>query len=76
MKELISKQLVKYLERRGVEHLFGLCGHTNIAVLAAMEGSKLRSSTRATSRSPRTSPTAMRAPRRRPPWSCRTSAPA
>jgi hypothetical protein len=26
MKELISKQLVKYLEDRGVEHLFGLCG--------------------------------------------------
>jgi acetolactate synthase I/II/III large subunit len=41
MKELISKQLVKYLERRGVEHVFGLCGHTNIAVLAAMADSKL-----------------------------------
>ena len=34
MKQLISKQLVKYLEDRGVEYLFGLCGHTNIAVLA------------------------------------------
>jgi acetolactate synthase I/II/III large subunit len=41
MKELISKQLVRYLERRGVEHVFGLCGHTNIAVLAAMSQSKL-----------------------------------
>lgn len=40
-RELISKQLVRYLERRGVEHVFGLCGHTNIAVLAAMEGSRL-----------------------------------
>ena len=40
-KELISKQLVQYLEWRGVRHIFGLCGHTNIAVLAAMEGSKL-----------------------------------
>ena len=40
-KELISRQLVKYLEARGVEHVFGLCGHTNIAVLAAMEGSKI-----------------------------------
>lgn len=40
-KELISKQLVRYLERRGVEHVFGLCGHTNIAVLAAMADSKL-----------------------------------
>ena len=35
MKQLISHQLVKYLEDRGVEYLFGLCGHTNIAVLAA-----------------------------------------
>lgn len=41
MKELISKQLVRYLEQRGVEHVFGLCGHTNIAVLAAMSESKL-----------------------------------
>lgn len=40
-KELISKQLVRYLEGRGVRHVFGLCGHTNIAVLAAMEGSSL-----------------------------------
>ncbi len=40
-KELIAKQLVRYLEDRGVEHVFGLCGHTNIAVLAAMEHSKL-----------------------------------
>src|SRR5437763_2550257 len=36
-KDLVSNQLVKYLEARGVEHVFGLCGHTNIAVLAAME---------------------------------------
>ncbi|MBC5784463.1 thiamine pyrophosphate-binding protein [Ramlibacter sp. USB13] len=41
MKELVSKQLVRYLERRGVTHVFGLCGHTNIAVLAAMADSKL-----------------------------------
>jgi acetolactate synthase-1/2/3 large subunit len=41
-RQLISKQLVRYLERRGVEHVFGLCGHTNIAVLAAMEGSKIK----------------------------------
>ena len=31
-----AEQLVRYLERRGVRHVFGLCGHTNIAVLAAM----------------------------------------
>lgn len=42
MKKLISHQLVKYLEDRGVEHLFGLCGHTNIAVLNALEGSKVK----------------------------------
>jgi acetolactate synthase-1/2/3 large subunit len=39
MKDLISNQLVKYLEARGVEHVFGLCGHTNIAVLAALSKS-------------------------------------
>ena len=41
MKELISRQLVRYLERRGVEHVFGLCGHTNIAVLAELAQSKI-----------------------------------
>ena len=39
MKDLISNQLIKYLEARGVEHIFGLCGHTNIAVLAALSKS-------------------------------------
>lgn len=39
MAEVIAKQLVKYLEDRGVEHIFGLCGHTNIAVLSALEES-------------------------------------
>lgn len=39
-KDLISHQLVKYLEDRGVKHIFGLCGHTNIAVLAALDKSK------------------------------------
>jgi acetolactate synthase-1/2/3 large subunit len=33
---------VKYLESRGVEHVFGLCGHTNIAVLAALEKSSIK----------------------------------
>jgi len=41
MKETIAKQLVSYLEDRGVEHVFGLCGHTNIAVLAALEKSSI-----------------------------------
>src|SRR6476659_1882428 len=42
MKDLISNQLVKYLEARGVKHIFGLCGHTNIAVLAALEKSTIK----------------------------------
>jgi acetolactate synthase-1/2/3 large subunit len=42
VKDLISHQLVKYLEDRGVEHVFGLCGHTNIAVLSALEKSSIK----------------------------------
>lgn len=42
MKDLVSHQLVKYLENRGVEHIFGLCGHTNIAVLSALEKSSIQ----------------------------------
>jgi acetolactate synthase-1/2/3 large subunit len=40
--DLVSRQLVKYLEERGVEHVFGLCGHTNIAVLAELAKSSIR----------------------------------
>ncbi|HVJ24496.1 MAG TPA: thiamine pyrophosphate-binding protein, partial [Burkholderiales bacterium] len=40
--DLVSHQLVKYLEARGVEHVFGLCGHTNIAVLAELAKSSIR----------------------------------
>jgi acetolactate synthase-1/2/3 large subunit len=39
--DLISHQLVRYLEWRGVQHVFGLCGHTNIAVLAALADSPI-----------------------------------
>ena len=39
MKDLVSNQIVRYLEARDVEHVFGLCGHTNIALLAALEKS-------------------------------------
>lgn len=42
MKDLNANQLVRYLENRGIEHVFGLCGHTNIAVLSAMSESSLR----------------------------------
>ena len=41
MKDLVSNQLVKYLEQRGIKHIFGLCGHTNIAVLSALEKSSI-----------------------------------
>ncbi|WP_347977835.1 thiamine pyrophosphate-binding protein [Microbacterium sp. ProA8] len=40
MKDLVSNQIVRYLEARDVEHVFGLCGHTNIALLAALEKSE------------------------------------
>lgn len=39
MTTTVAEQFVRYLERRGVRHVFGLCGHTNIAVLSAMEDS-------------------------------------
>ncbi|HQU51065.1 MAG TPA: thiamine pyrophosphate-binding protein, partial [Casimicrobiaceae bacterium] len=39
-KDVVANQLVKYLEDRGVRHMFGLCGHTNIAVLAALSKSR------------------------------------
>lgn len=39
MKDLVANQLINYLESRGVKHIFGLCGHTNIAVLAALSKS-------------------------------------
>ena len=42
MLELVSRQLVRYLEARGVEHIFGLCGHTNIAVLTELEESSIQ----------------------------------
>lgn len=41
MKDLVSRQLVKYLEHRGVQYVFGLCGHTNIAVLTELEKSSI-----------------------------------
>lgn len=40
MKKLISEQLVKYLEDRDTKYVFGLCGHTVIAMLDALEKSK------------------------------------
>ncbi len=42
MEDLISHQLVRDLERRGITHIFGLCGHTNIAVLTALSNSPIK----------------------------------
>jgi acetolactate synthase-1/2/3 large subunit len=39
---IAAYQLVEYLERVGVEVIFGLCGHTVIAFLHALEGSSIR----------------------------------
>jgi acetolactate synthase-1/2/3 large subunit len=41
MKDTVANHLVRYLEQRGVRHVFGLCGHTNIAVLSAMASSSI-----------------------------------
>ena len=41
MKDTVANHLVRYLEQRGVRHVFGLCGHTNIAVLSAMADSRI-----------------------------------
>lgn len=40
MKKILAYQVVDYLERRGVEYIFGLCGHTVIGFLDALEKSK------------------------------------
>ena len=40
MKKLVADQMVEYLENRGVEYIFGLCGHTVIAFLDALSRSK------------------------------------
>ena len=40
MKKLLSEQLVDYLERRDTKYIFGLCGHTVIAMLDSLEKSK------------------------------------
>ena len=37
----VAELLVDYLEERKVKHIFGLCGHTNIAVLSALDNSSI-----------------------------------
>jgi len=42
MKDLVAYQIVNFLEKKGVEHVFGLCGHTVIAMLDALKDSKIK----------------------------------
>ena len=37
----VAEHIVDFLERREITHVFGLCGHTNIAVLAALAESPI-----------------------------------
>ena len=37
----VAKHMVDYLERRDVNHIFGLCGHTVISILAALDKSPI-----------------------------------
>lgn len=37
----VAEHIVDFLERREIAHVFGLCGHTNIAVLAALADSPI-----------------------------------
>ncbi|PKL02499.1 MAG: acetohydroxyacid synthase large subunit [Synergistetes bacterium HGW-Synergistetes-2] len=41
-KDLVAFQLVKFLEARGVEKVFGLCGHTVIGFLDALKESGIK----------------------------------
>lgn len=37
-----AQALVQYLEQEGVEYIFGMCGHANLAVLDALAQSRIR----------------------------------
>lgn len=39
--QTVAEHIVNFLERRDVKHVFGLCGHTNISVLAALAESPI-----------------------------------
>lgn len=39
--QTVAEHIVHFLERREVKHVFGLCGHTNISVLAALAESPI-----------------------------------
>ena len=37
MKPTVADHFARFLADRGVDHVFGICGHTNISLLAAFE---------------------------------------
>ncbi len=37
----VAEHMVDYLEARDVSHIFGLCGHTVVSVLAALDESPI-----------------------------------
>ena len=37
MNPTVADHVARFLTDRGVERVFGLCGHTNISMLAALE---------------------------------------
>ena len=75
-KKLVADLIVDYLERRDVEYVFGLCGHTVIGMLDALSRSKKLKFVNTRMRPlPPPRPTAMPASPTRPLWSCATWAP-
>ena len=40
-RQTVAEHIVEFLRHRGVKHVFGLCGHTNIAVLSVLEKSEI-----------------------------------
>ena len=42
LKKMLSDQIVDYLKRRNVEYVFGLCGHTVIAMLDSLSRSSIK----------------------------------
>ena len=75
MRPTVADHVAQFLVDRGVEHVFGICGHTNISLLAAFERARERraSSRPVTSRSRPMPPTATRGHPASPAWCFCTS---
>ena len=75
VKPTVADHIARFLVDRGVEQVFGLCGHTNISRarrVRAPRGAALHRRL-ATSRSRRTPPTGLRARPAGPAWCSSTS---